>query len=80
MFDMGFIATCAVSSAGAGSGRCSSPPTPGVSPSSRRRSESRRVEIIPQGTGRTVEGHQRVYFVNAASKRALLSHLLSDGA
>jgi ATP-dependent RNA helicase RhlE len=38
-----------------------------------------RVEIVPQGTGRTVEKvDQRVYFVNAASKRALLSHLLSD--
>jgi ATP-dependent RNA helicase RhlE len=36
-----------------------------------------RVEIVPQG--RTVEKvDQRVYFVNAASKRALLSHLLAD--
>src|SRR5690348_16656968 len=36
-----------------------------------------RVEIAPQG--RTVERvEQRVYFVNAASKRALLSHLLAD--
>ena len=36
-----------------------------------------RVEIAPQG--RTVEKvDQRVYFVNAASKRQLLSHLLSD--
>ncbi len=36
-----------------------------------------RVEIAPQG--RTVEKvDQRVYFVNSASKRALLSHLLSD--
>jgi ATP-dependent RNA helicase RhlE len=38
-----------------------------------------RVEIAPQG--RTVEKvDQRVYFVNAAAKRALLSHLLSDEA
>jgi ATP-dependent RNA helicase RhlE len=38
-----------------------------------------RVEIAPQG--RTVEKvDQRVYFVNAASKRALLSHLLADEA
>jgi ATP-dependent RNA helicase RhlE len=36
-----------------------------------------RVEIAPQG--RTVERiDQGVYFVNAASKRALLSHLLAD--
>ena len=36
-----------------------------------------RVEIAPQG--RTVEKvDQRVYFVNSATKRALLSHLLSD--
>src|ERR1700759_4885871 len=36
-----------------------------------------RVEIAPQG--RTVDRvDQSVYFVNAASKRALLSHLLSD--
>ncbi len=36
-----------------------------------------RVEIAPQG--RTVEKvDQRVYFVNSASKRALLSHLLAD--
>jgi len=36
-----------------------------------------RVEIAPQG--RTVEKiDQRVYFVSAASKRQLLSHLLSD--
>ncbi|UYN93892.1 MAG: DEAD/DEAH box helicase [Enhydrobacter sp.] len=36
-----------------------------------------RVEIAPQG--RTVEKiDQRVYFVNAAAKRALLSHLLGD--
>ena len=36
-----------------------------------------RVEIVPQG--RTVEKvDQRVYFVNSASKRALLSHLLAD--
>src|SRR5437899_12919494 len=36
-----------------------------------------RVEIAPQG--RTVEKvDQRVYFVNAAAKRALLSHLLAD--
>ncbi|HZQ00669.1 MAG TPA: DEAD/DEAH box helicase [Reyranella sp.] len=38
-----------------------------------------RVEIAPQG--RTVEKiEQRVYFVNAASKRALLAHLLADQA
>jgi ATP-dependent RNA helicase RhlE len=38
-----------------------------------------RVEIAPQG--RTVERiDQSVYFVNAASKRALLSHLLADSA
>ena len=36
-----------------------------------------RVEIAPQG--RTVDRiDQRVYFVNAANKRALLQHLLSD--
>jgi ATP-dependent RNA helicase RhlE len=36
-----------------------------------------RIEIAPQG--RTVEKvDQRVYFVNSASKRALLSHLLAD--
>ncbi len=36
-----------------------------------------RVEIAPQG--RTVDRiDQRLYFVNAASKRALLSHLLAD--
>jgi ATP-dependent RNA helicase RhlE len=36
-----------------------------------------RVEIAPQG--RTVEKvDQRVYFVNSATKRALLSHLLAD--
>ncbi len=36
-----------------------------------------RVEIAPQG--RTVDKiEQRVYFVNSASKRALLSHLLAD--
>ncbi|MBS0519431.1 MAG: DEAD/DEAH box helicase [Proteobacteria bacterium] len=36
-----------------------------------------RVEIAPQG--RTVERiDQRVYFVNAATKRALLTHLLAD--
>ena len=40
-----------------------------------------RVEIAPQGQGRTVEKiDQRVYFVNSATKRALLSHLLSDAA
>jgi ATP-dependent RNA helicase RhlE len=38
-----------------------------------------RVEIAPQG--RTVEKvDQRVYFVNSATKRALLSHLLADEA
>ena len=38
-----------------------------------------RVEIAPQG--RTVERiDQRVYFVNSATKRALLSHLLSDAS
>ena len=38
-----------------------------------------RVEIAPQG--RTVEKvEQRVYFVNSASKRALLAHLLADEA
>src|SRR6185312_11465591 len=38
-----------------------------------------KVEIAPQG--RTIEKiDQSVYFVNAASKRALLSHLLSDAA
>jgi len=38
-----------------------------------------RVEIAPQG--RTVERiDQRVYFVNATSKRALLGHLLADAA
>jgi ATP-dependent RNA helicase RhlE len=38
-----------------------------------------RVEIAPQG--RTVEKvEQRVYFVNSATKRALLSHLLADEA
>ncbi|MGZ5910000.1 MAG: DEAD/DEAH box helicase, partial [Reyranella sp.] len=38
-----------------------------------------RVEIAPQG--RTIEKiDQRVYFVNSATKRALLSHLLSDAA
>ncbi len=38
-----------------------------------------KVEIAPQG--RTVEKiDQRVYFVNAASKRALLAHLLADEA
>ena len=38
-----------------------------------------KVEIAPQG--RTVDRiDQRVYFVNAASKRALLSHLLADEA
>jgi ATP-dependent RNA helicase RhlE len=38
-----------------------------------------KVEIAPQG--RTVEKvDQRVYFVNSATKRALLSHLLSDAA
>jgi ATP-dependent RNA helicase RhlE len=38
-----------------------------------------KVEIAPQG--RTVEKiDQSVYFVNAASKRALLSHLLADSA
>jgi ATP-dependent RNA helicase RhlE len=38
-----------------------------------------RVEIAPQG--RTVERiDQSVYFVNAASKRALLSYLLADSA
>ena len=36
-----------------------------------------RIEIAPQG--RTVDRvDQRVYFVNAATKRALLSHLLAD--
>src|SRR4029434_8297631 len=36
-----------------------------------------RIEIAPQG--RTVEKvDQRVYFVNSASKRALLGHLLAD--
>ena len=35
------------------------------------------IEIAPRG--RTVDGvDQRVYFVNAATKRALLSHLLAD--
>ena len=38
-----------------------------------------KVEIAPQG--RTVEKvDQRVYFVNSATKRALLSHLLADEA
>ena len=38
-----------------------------------------RVEIAPQGQGRAVDKiDQRVYFVNSATKRALLSHLLSD--
>ncbi len=38
-----------------------------------------RIEIAPQG--RTVEKvDQRVYFVNSATKRALLSHLLTDEA
>ncbi len=38
-----------------------------------------KVEIAPQG--RTVEKvEQRVYFVNSASKRALLAHLLADEA
>lgn len=38
-----------------------------------------KVEIAPQG--RTVEKvDQRVYFVNSASKRALLAHLLADEA
>jgi ATP-dependent RNA helicase RhlE len=38
-----------------------------------------RVEIAPQG--RTVDRiDQRVYFVNAANKRALLSHLLADSS
>ena len=38
-----------------------------------------RVEIAPQG--RTVDRiDQRVYFVNAASKRALLGHLLADAS
>jgi ATP-dependent RNA helicase RhlE len=38
-----------------------------------------KVEIAPQG--RTVEKiDQRVYFVNSATKRALLSHLLTDEA
>ena len=38
-----------------------------------------KVEIAPQG--RTIEKiDQSVYFVNAASKRALLSHLLADAA
>ena len=38
-----------------------------------------KVEIAPQG--RTVEKiDQRVYFVNAATKRALLSHLLTDAS
>jgi ATP-dependent RNA helicase RhlE len=38
-----------------------------------------KVEIAPQG--RTIEKiDQRVYFVNSATKRALLSHLLSDAA
>ena len=38
-----------------------------------------KVEIAPQG--RTVEKiDQRVYFVNSATKRALLSHLLTDAA
>ncbi|HEY2874291.1 MAG TPA: DEAD/DEAH box helicase, partial [Reyranella sp.] len=38
-----------------------------------------KVEIAPQG--RTIEKiDQSVYFVNAASKRALLSHLLADSA
>ncbi len=38
-----------------------------------------RVEIAPQGQGRAVDKiEQRVYFVNSATKRALLSHLLSD--
>jgi ATP-dependent RNA helicase RhlE len=38
-----------------------------------------KVEIAPQG--RTVDKiDQRVYFVNSATKRALLSHLLSDAA
>ncbi len=38
-----------------------------------------RIEIAPQG--RTVDRiDQGVYFVNAASKRGLLSHLLADGA
>jgi ATP-dependent RNA helicase RhlE len=38
-----------------------------------------KVEIAPQG--RTVETvEQRVYFVNSATKRALLSHLLSDAS
>ncbi len=40
-----------------------------------------RVEIAPQGQGRAVDKiDQRVYFVNSATKRALLSHLLSDAA
>ena len=38
-----------------------------------------KVEIAPQG--RTIEKiDQRVYFVNSATKRALLSHLLTDAA
>ena len=38
-----------------------------------------KVEIAPQG--RTVDRiDQRVYFVNSSTKRALLSHLLSDAA
>ncbi len=38
-----------------------------------------KVEIVPQG--RTIEKiDQRVYFVNSSTKRALLSHLLSDAA
>src|SRR5882757_5044367 len=40
-----------------------------------------KVEIAPQGQGRAVDKiDQRVYFVNSATKRALLSHLLSDAA
>ena len=38
-----------------------------------------KVEIAPQGQGRAVDKiDQRVYFVTSSSKRALLSHLLSD--
>src|SRR5205814_8856102 len=38
-----------------------------------------RVEIAPQGPGRAVDKlEQRVSFVNSATKRALLSHLLFD--
>ena len=80
MFDMASSATCAHRGLGlqAAPDAVFSDTMPAASPSSRRSPEEpEKVEIAPQG--RTVDKvDQRVYFVPAAAKRALLSHLLND--